>query len=269
MRRKRSERKGLRSPGTGKARTGVVIGAGLLSLAGCGRIDFGISDANHSIDAQPSPYAEAVRSDGPIAYWRFEEASGQVAIDEIGDHHATFTGTVMRGAGVAGQSSLFDGKTTRLVVGDVFAFSGTVPYSIECWIMPTLVDDQVRFLVDRSALPVDSGYQVYFADTFTLVSRSVEDSEYGYAWAPPPVAGRWTHLVVTYDGQANAIYSDGVLQNSSPAPAMPVVSGGRFIIGDLGTEQFYKYVGGMDEVAVYDRVLTAEQVAQHAAVGRQ
>lgn len=254
----------------------------LIALAitvGCGRWSFDphVADANgdatedgRRIDATATPYSQAVFADGPIAYWRFEETSGITAVDEMGTYPGAFAGALTRAAGIAGsRGAVFDGSTTRLVVGDVFPFPVDAPYSLELWVMPSEVDDSVRFLIDRSsaAMPTN-GYQLYYAASFTLTSRSIAGTEYGYSTAPGIIADRWTHIVATYDGANTALYIDGSLINSSPAPELPAATTGTFAIGDSGTGQLRKYLGVVDEVAVYATALSAARVAAHAAAGR-
>lgn len=244
--------------------------------AGCGRLGFEArtdSDANRDADgpdATESAYAKLVKADGPAAYWRFEESAGTIAVDEMGTYPGTFTGRVSRAAGIAGgRAAVFDGSTTRVVVGDVFAFPGTAPYTLEVWVMPSVVDDNVMFVIDRTSVaPPDDGYQLYFAESFTLNDRSVQGIEGGYASGPGLLADRWTHVVGTYDGTVTALYMDGVLISSTGAPVLPASSPGRFTLGDLGTEQAGKYIGMMDEVAIYPTALSEVRIAAHAAAGR-
>lgn len=252
----------------------VVTGMIAITM-GCGRLSFdplARTDANldGTADGRADQYAQLVIADGPVAYWRFEESGGTVAVDEMGNYPGTFTGTVAHGSGIAGsRGAVFDGTTTRVIVGDVFAFAGTAPYTLEVWANPSFVDGTVRFLVDRSSssTPTD-GYQLYYADSFTLYAREIQGAEAGYASAPALVANRWAHLVATYDGDSNALYVDGELINSSPAPALPVATTGRFTLGDLGGDQFYKYPGTLDEVAIYPTALSAARIAAHTAAGR-
>lgn len=253
-----------------------LIAVVLLVAAGCGRMGFDplIDDAagdGRPADATENAYAQLVKSDGPAAYWRFEDSGGTVVIDEMGNYPGRVTGMMSRAAGIAdGRAAVFDGSTTRVVVGDVFAFPGAAPYTLEVWVMPSVVDDSVLFLIDRttSALP-DDGYQLYFAASFTLNSRSAQDIEGGYANGPGLMADRWTHVVGTYDGNETALYLDGVFVDSTIAPVLPASSSGTFTLGDLGREQFNKYIGVMDEVAIYPKALSADRIAAHAAAGRQ
>jgi len=250
---------------------------GLVAVGvGCGRLSFDpLGDANAHWDGnsdgrQMDPYAQTVIADGPVAYWRFEESNALIAVDEMGNYPGTFSGAVARGPGIGrGRGAEFDGSTTRLSIGDVFAFSGTAPYTLEVWARPSVIDSHVRFLIDRSSsrTPVD-GYQLYYGSTFTLAARSVQGKEGGYASGPEIVANRWTHVVATYDGNQDTLYLDGVLINSTVGPVLPAATAGTFSVGDAGSDQFYKYLGVLDEVAIYPLALPAARVAAHSAAGR-
>lgn len=251
--------------------------AACVIAAGCGRLGFDpaargdapFADARDS-DAAAAAYGEVVSADHPLAWWRFEEAGGATAEDAVGGHPGTFAGTVARAPGIAGgTAAVFDGATTRLSIGDAFAFAGAAPYTIELWVRPAIVDDQVRFLVDRSATSVpDDGYQLYFAQTFTLASRTADGNEGGYASGNGLVAGVTTHVVATFDGAVTALYLDGVERGGMAAPALPAAGPGELVLGDLVSNQFFKYAGLLDEVAIYGAALGPARVAAHFAAGR-
>lgn len=82
-------------------------------------------------------------------------------------------------------------------------------------------------------------------------------------------ARTWTHGVVTY-GDTIRVYLDGRLSAEKPTPPDAGVPAGRFSIGrhSGSTEGFY-FPGALDDILIYDRVLSAEEVEQLFAGGAQ
>ena len=87
-------------------------------------------------------------------------------------------------------------------------------------------------------------------------------------------AGEWLHLVGTWDGTKNHIYVNGELQASADAAQPPWASPEEVYIGaDPGCGKRGQWNGIMDEVAIFNVALSAEQVAElgqglDAALGR-
>lgn len=84
--------------------------------------------------------------------------------------------------------------------------------------------------------------------------------------------GNWHHIVGTFDGSVKKIYIDGVLNNSVAVPSGAIINstasvifGGRQNPGPgVGNTSFE---GQLDNVAIYDTALAANQIAFLAAGG--
>ena len=82
----------------------------------------------------------------------------------------------------------------------------------------------------------------------------------------PVVSKQWTHLAGTYDGSVATLYVDGVEADSLPISGVfpldkrPVILGGNGNAGTV-TELF---PGRIDEVALYNRALTPDEIQQLA-----
>jgi Concanavalin A-like lectin/glucanases superfamily len=76
----------------------------------------------------------------------------------------------------------------------------------------------------------------------------------------------WVHLVGAYDGSKWNLYRNGALLASQAAPVGALqITGGDWAIGATGEGWGDNYAGGVDEVAIYDKALSASQVAAHYA----
>ncbi|MBD3260062.1 hypothetical protein GF371_05570, partial [Candidatus Woesearchaeota archaeon] len=71
----------------------------------------------------------------------------------------------------------------------------------------------------------------------------------------------WHHLVATFDGSEMKIYIDGSLQNNNSAYSGSLPTGSGIYLGRNFTEGDPVYFNGtMDEVRIYNRALSAEQI---------
>jgi hypothetical protein len=88
----------------------------------------------------------------------------------------------------------------------------------------------------------------------------------GAASGPPAGDGHWHHAAATYDGQVSKVYWDGVERGQNTAGHHGPISKnnwdlciGNSVIDD-GVGQFVAYDGLIDEVRIYNRSLSAEEI---------
>lgn len=95
---------------------------------------------------------------------------------------------------------------------------------------------------------------------------------------------KWQHVVLVQNNGSVSLYLDGRLVESAPygfpAISSPVIRLGRSIIGEVGDTDLASVYepkqndhrslrGRLDEVAIYDKPLTAAQIAEHHALATQ
>ena len=209
-------------------------------------------------------------NNGLFAQYRFDEGKGEMAHDSAGNFaDAKITGKVMWGAGKSGNAVLFDG-TTALILGDKFAPERTDKFSYGAWINPASGETMtVLSKMDESDayrgfdLFVESGRPaVHLIHKWPENAVKVETKN-----AVKP--GTWTHVFITYNGSGKAdgvhIYLDGkaaevdVQANAltdTIQTKIPLVIGRR----TPGTP----FKGLLDDVRIYSRELTANEVASLA-----
>jgi hypothetical protein len=236
-------------------------------------------------DASPPPakksaYATVILADKPIGYWRFEETSGTVVHDSSGHgHDGTYgAGVVLGEGGLVG-----DGFAVRLDgsegagaqhfirIPENAGLEPVLHVSVECWVQPDQTSPNVSLVSYGSDGP--SPYEPYVLWLNNgIPSVYVVANGSAAAQANDPLTTTEPHyLVEVYDGTLVRLYVDGSPVSSSPATGaisnydttngLGIGSGYSATRASLG--------GRIDEVAVYDGVLTPEQIANHYAVGRQ
>jgi trimeric autotransporter adhesin len=255
-------------------------------LEACTSLD-GLSGTGASPDAGPEPIAEAgqdgasvsdayrdaVLADAPIAYFRFEDTSGAGARNEIAGSTVT---CVLPAAGVTlgveGISSSrkavqTDAAGAQITVSGAMAFAGTQPFSVEMWVQVDAIAAQplVLNMDGVNGTEVRTGTWLLMESSGALRYETWANGTHVF-WgqAPGPlVAKRWAHLVYGY---SDALGHDVLYVDAAPAkggrvdatatriaPSAPLSFGGA------------SFTGRIDEVAIYDKALSAGRIAAHFA----
>ena len=224
--------------------------------------------ASHVITAPAAPttyratFAEQGGPAGLVGAWGFDEASGPQAADASGrGNHGTISGATRAAAGRFGGALGFDGTNDWVTVPDQASLDLTTGMTLEAWVNPAALGGAWR-----TALLKENGgtlaYALYAHDGARGPAGHVNpgaDTGVGAASALPVNA--WSHVAVTYDATTMRVYVNGAqvatravsgaLQNGSG----PLRIGGNAVWGG----EFFS--GSLDEVRVYNRALTAAEVA--------
>jgi hypothetical protein len=78
--------------------------------------------------------------------------------------------------------------------------------------------------------------------------------------SPPIFIGRWTHIAVTYDGSVMSTYVNGALFAKDGTSFN--LKGGSLSVGQQHFNERY-FDGLIDELAIYNRALTAQEIQAH------
>jgi hypothetical protein len=208
-------------------------------------------------------YRDEVLADGPHAYWRLGETSGTVAGDQTAyQNTGTYLGGVSLGqpgaiSGDPDASAGFDGANDTVRVPSSASLGPSNGISIEAWINPTsnvestIVRKDLAYLLRRSA---DGG-------AICRLWKGGSARELSTA-AGILSAGAWHHLVCTWDGATMTIYVDGSAR-ATLAVASPVDVTSTDVYLGSSYNSYNWLAGRIDEVAFYDRALTAARVQAH------
>lgn len=235
--------------------------------------------------AQAQTYAAVILADTPVSYWRLGEPSGAVAFDlgSFGNDAAYVEGeaasdvaawTPRAGIVASNDAVTFEEATRVLEVPSIEPyheiFGSDHDFSCEWWMRGgAAVASANWFLMTLTGAAFSRMLYVYRngADFPVLgVQRVSNDGLSDTRIAIPDAAidGDWHHLVFTKDGMDLALYLDGAAVGT--ATDIPGISnGGFFTIGARTNAGQAVFQGALDEIALYDYPLSAEQVAAHFA----
>ena len=200
----------------------------------------------------------------PVAAYGFEDA-GEATV--VGDssafgHTGDVIGGAARVAGRFGSALRFDGVDDLVRIPDAGPLNLASGMTVEAWVAPTATDGW-RPVVAKGRRS-DLSYAVYGG---TKPSAHVDTGGVtGFARGSSELAvDVWTHLAATYDGSMLRLFVDGVQVAATAERSGPLTPGdGALTVGgsDVWEESF---VGRIDEVRLYDRALTAAEVAADMA----
>ena len=227
----------------------------------------------------PGTYEAAVAASGPAAYWRLGESSGTTAYDYMGGHDAVYTDVTL---GVPGYSASdpntavgFDptnpngpGSAT-IPDGSVFPLIGATPsFTIEAWVNWNDLTGVQRVFSYAGPGFHGIGFGLNTANGLRFTTYGVQD--FNLSLPTPVVTGTWYHLAGVAKGGTFYFYLNGVSVGSvafSGAGIAPTIPS-PFAIGRNPESTAMEPVNGtIDEAAMYNRALSADEILTHYSVG--
>lgn len=227
-----------------------------------------------SSDGGPaSSYRAVVLADGPAVYLRLGESAGPSARDEIGAYSGSYPGGGISYAvpgAIAGDPDTavaFDG-TSGIAMPVGLDFPGVAPFTVEVWALQTGTPG-LSFVLDHESFTTREGWTLHMDDSVAL-ERWHDGSPSGSvaSQGKPLPRGAYHHVAASFDGSVVRLFIDGALVASSPSLPVPLKSlGNGWTIGAQNCCTGAGFIGSLDEIAVYDKVLSAAQIKHHYDVG--
>jgi len=225
-------------------------------------------------------YARAVLGSGPIAYWRLGELNGPRAFDAAGRKNSGeyedgiafyLEGPSLANAPAGGpvnRSPHFAGGRIKATVKSLDR-----TYSVEMWFynaLPVDVRAVTGYLFSRGIDGADGapGDHLCIGGTHSATGKLVffngnalNEALSGTTEIRP---GTWNHVVLTRDGKKVTVHLNGKTipeirgeaEIGFSPTARQVFIGGR-------NDNFANFEGKIDEVAIYNRVLSPDEIAKH------
>ncbi len=253
---------------TAQATTSPALLVQVLSPNNLGKLTVGsqipITWSSAGINQPGGSYSAGILADSPRGYWRLGESNGTTATDSSGNSH---NGTYLNGVGL-GETGAIDNDTNTAARFDGSNDSVSIPdsadlrpaqLSVEAWIKPDATASYYGNVLTKASGSNGYGLEQYGGPG--KIRFYVNGYSNAYVEATIPV-GQWSQVVGTYDGQFVRLYVNGKLSGSlAYSQAIDHSNQPLQIGGTPNSGQSWK--GGIDEVAVYDRALTANQVQEH------
>lgn len=199
--------------------------------------------------------------EGLVAAYSFDETSGSQVDDTSGKgNNGLISGATRIAQGKFGQALSFNGYNDWVSVNDSPSLDLTTGMTLEAWVYPTDTLSTWPTVIMKEQ--VDSmAYALYGNSDSNNPSIYVDiNGENGTNGGDKLAANTWTHLAATYDGGNLNLYVNGKKVATQAVSGAMSASDGALRIGGnsvWGSEYFAGYI---DEVRIYNRALTANEI---------
>jgi hypothetical protein len=209
---------------------------------------------------------------GNIGRWKFNEISGTAIYDssKLG-HHGTVQGTLSRNdsdlgelkqGASTGQTLIFDGSTTNVVIPGNVPSLRTYYVTLEAWINPTASSGLRRAILSReNEWIMQLGNETGQGENHLEVA--IKPGFVFYDGGSLPL-NQWSHVMAVWDGITVRTFINGVKTHTySASPGWIEPTAKDIIIGNRADQAAY-FQGKIEDVAVYNRPLGDGEVAHRA-----
>lgn len=211
-------------------------------------------------------------SSGLTAYYSFDDISGATAPDSSGNHYdGTITGGASTVSGAVGDALSFDGSDDtvdvphQLVSGQAADFS----YSFYARTEPDGDDSQYILAQASSGTNNNDCFSVGYDNTANTLKVLTTNNGNNAMITKTVDLGEWTHIAVTNSNTDNEsiLYINGVPATGLAASCGQAL-GAQFLMGRSPWAGYNQQLNAsLDEVRIYDRVLTQADIYQLATEG--
>ena len=201
-------------------------------------------------------------TNGLQMYYSFDVNGGATVPDDSGHGHVgAVSGATFTTNGVRGGAYVFDGSD-RIVVAQPEFIHGLTAVSYGAWFNPATAhlggilgktgnnDVTIQLNIGASPPNLHNSLQTTAEGHYVQVENQLR-------------YGEWQHVMVTHDGTWMRMYCDGILTTSIAYDVVaPIRSNSLGLaVGDRSSSSYWLFRGLIDEVRIYNRALTAGEVA--------
>lgn len=191
----------------------------------------------------------------PIASYYFDANAN----DSVGSNHGTVSGATLSDGYINGSYDFVRTNSDNIVVADDPSLRLTTG-SISVWINP---DMNNAYLIDKG-VNNNQGYAMIYRDDTTFDFLVKTNLGFALITDMPVSVGVWSHLVMTFDDVAKElkVYQNGVQYSTTYDFSGESVSTGNDNLGigyEITTNAKY-WDGNIDDILIYDKVLTSDQI---------
>ena len=229
-----------------------------------------------------SAYAAVILADAPVEYLRLGEPAYQPTANlgsagEAGTAKALFAPDIIAGpksptfAGFGADNAALSFTSTNAYVsiGDSAALNFSGQITLEAWVQPAATQGTTaQILAHGINFAADAAVSLAITDSGANYSVSSTDANGVHGVTFPVPAGdlgtsSWIHLAGTYDGSKWTLYRNGVVVASAASTVGAVTVDAQWAIGHNGEGGGEVFAGGIDEVALFGKALSAVQIKAH------
>jgi hypothetical protein len=223
-------------------------------------------------------YAAIVAAADPVAYWRLDQAdTNSPVLDAIGSFDGGYMATNADAiftfglpTGIPLETNVAMGVTSKARVNVPYALelNPTGPFTAEAWVQPNAQtsSSQDWRCPFASMEGYANGWNFYLDpdDRWRVLLWNPSGSSHTLMDTNTAViANRWYHLVLSYDGSLFSLYVNGALQDSAAYSGYARNTKNPTSFGWRSDAAWNPFSGTLDDIAFYNKALSAGQVLVH------
>jgi len=194
----------------------------------------------------------------------FESLDGNTVLDSssYNNHGTNYRAGLTTGK--VGNALYFDGDEDWVEVDDAPSLNVSSAVTISTWVNINSFPKtglQIGQIIDKHVHKQKGPFGIMIKTGVGVIARFVNTTKTEFNIETSINTGTWYHVVATYgDGQAK-LYLNGILKDSITTMGNLMSSNYSIYIGN-GVNRDYYFDGAIDEVRVYPRALSEEEVVQ-------
>lgn len=194
-----------------------------------------------------------------VALYRFEGD----ATDTSGNFNGTAS-NLTYGTGKFGQCGVFNGSSSYVNI--YLQWQRLSTFSLSIWVKPTVTPTGYQMILNNRNIATDYMGALFYTEHDGKISflGTVKNGSWTdtvlYKFGAPPVGGAWTHYVVVKNGGTLTAYTNGVLTKSGSCSTAGYTLTDCSVIGSNMSAIGGRYTGSIDQVRIFNRALTQEEV---------
>jgi hypothetical protein len=220
-------------------------------------------DAGAESSTPADPYAAVVLGDAPLAYFRFDDSGTGSCRNEVAGSTVTCAypavGTVMR-PGISGTSVCFTNLTSVVAMIGAFEFTGDAEFTLETWVKLDAVEDARLFTHMRDPSFARTGTWLLTTPDGDLFSETwVSGTHIMYTQKAAALSvGKFFHVVLSHTDR------DYLYLDTAPGEGNVINTSAKRTSAGVPFE-WGRFLGCLDEVAVYAKALPVARIGAHFA----
>ncbi|MFH1665856.1 MAG: LamG domain-containing protein [Candidatus Omnitrophota bacterium] len=207
-------------------------------------------------------FAAVTYEDSLVSYWDFDDGSGSTAADAAGANDGTLTNGPTWTTGKYGGALSFDGVDDYVITPATLDYNfQSNPFAVSFWINTASavgVQNVVGYAPNTAV-----GWETFIYGTPNTTFYAI--ASFGQNTAVSD--GSWHHEVMVYDGTSILMYHNGILDKTGVYPGPNSVEVATSL--RMGHNFHVCLNGAIDEVAIWNRALDANEIASIYDVGVQ
>ncbi len=225
--------------------------------------------SGRTLNTTPLPtdaYSVAVNTDAPTFFWRLADGNSTAADSSGNETTGTYYNGVTQGVSstvAPGSAASFDGVDD--LVSSAGAYSDPEVYSEEAWFKTTTTSGGKIIGFGNNQTGTSSNYDRHvYLDPSGHLNYGVWTGQANVITTSGTYNdGAWHHVVATLGSDGMTLTVDGQRVGTNANSAAQAYTGYWRVGGDTSWAGNPYFAGTIDEVAVYDHVLTLAQIRSH------